>query len=96
MCIIQELATGGSLAAALHDRCERPRLATLLTLACDIAEGMTTCHARRPAPVVHRDLKPHNVLLGADGRARLTDFGLSVTKNHTFLSQSQVHACTRA
>jgi eukaryotic-like serine/threonine-protein kinase len=42
--------------------------------AIEIARGLTVAHARQ---MVHRDIKPQNVLIDADGRAKLTDFGIS-------------------
>ncbi len=40
----------------------------------EAARGLAAAHA---AGIVHRDFKPANVLVGSDGRARITDFGLS-------------------
>ena len=41
---------------------------------CDVSEALSTVHA---AGVVHRDVKLANILVGADGRAVLADFGIS-------------------
>jgi eukaryotic-like serine/threonine-protein kinase len=45
-----------------------------LAYAIEIARGLTVAHARK---MVHRDIKPQNVLIDNEGRAKLTDFGIS-------------------
>ncbi len=45
-----------------------------LAYAIEIARGLTVAHTRN---MVHRDIKPQNVLIDAEGRAKLTDFGIS-------------------
>ena len=46
----------------------------ILTLAADLSAGLAHAHAMG---IVHRDVKPHNVLLGPEGVAKLTDFGIA-------------------
>jgi serine/threonine-protein kinase len=45
-----------------------------LAYAIEIARGLTVAHARN---MVHRDIKPQNILIDSEGRAKLTDFGIS-------------------
>ena len=45
-----------------------------VAIAKDIANGLTHAHANN---IVHCDIKPHNILMTADGRAKITDFGIA-------------------
>jgi tRNA A-37 threonylcarbamoyl transferase component Bud32/tetratricopeptide (TPR) repeat protein len=68
--VAMELVDGETLRAWAKDRPWREVAATLL----EVARGLAAVHA---AGVVHRDIKPDNIIVGADGRARLGDFGLA-------------------
>ena len=68
-----ELVTGRTLGAWLADR-QYPSQYEILTTFLAVGRGLAAAHA---AGVVHRDLKPDNVLVGDDGRVRVTDFGLA-------------------
>lgn len=70
--LIMRYVTGGSLA----DRIERARLPIheVLRLMLPVASTLDYIHAQR---VVHRDLKPGNILLDAQNSPYLADFGLS-------------------
>lgn len=70
--LVMELVPGGSLAEQVAERPLPPAAAAELVF--QVALAIQHAHA---AGVWHRDLKPGNILLGADGRPRVTDFGLA-------------------
>jgi predicted Ser/Thr protein kinase len=57
------------------------------------AEGLAAVHA---SGLVHRDVKPDNILVGSDGRARLTDFGLAQQARVETMGEPQAVAGTPA
>jgi serine/threonine protein kinase len=54
-------------------------------LARDLLDAIAHIHA---AGLVHRDIKPANVLLGEDGRPRITDFGIAQPRDGTSLTRT--------
>ncbi len=68
-----ELADGGNLVEWIDRHGPFPE-ADAVRVTAQVAQALDYAHRRQ---VVHRDVKPENVLLLPDGRARLTDFGLA-------------------
>jgi eukaryotic-like serine/threonine-protein kinase len=71
--IVFEYVEGETLKARIN-RIGALDVQEALAYAIEIARGLTVAHARK---MIHRDIKPQNVLIDAEGRAKLTDFGIS-------------------
>jgi hypothetical protein len=69
--VVMELVEGGTMREWLATRPDR---AAVLDAFIQAGRGLTAAHARA---LIHRDFKPDNVLIGEDGRVRVTDFGLA-------------------
>ncbi|UQX04285.1 serine/threonine-protein kinase [Streptomyces sp. RerS4] len=83
--IVMELVKGGSLADRLAAGAMPP--ADVVRLGLDVLSALRAAHAEG---VLHRDVKPANVLLRPDGAAVLTDFGIAALHGSTALTSTGV------
>ena len=71
--LTMEFIDGEDLASLLR-RIGRPQADKAVEVARQLCAGLAAAH---DAGVVHRDLKPHNVMIDGRGKARITDFGVA-------------------
>jgi serine/threonine protein kinase/Tol biopolymer transport system component len=84
--IVSELVEGATLDAwAAEPRSLRQKLELMI----GVADALTAAHA---AGILHRDIKPGNILVSANGYAKLADFGLAVRGNEAQGSASRYTA----
>ena len=72
--IVMEYVAGQSLSGLLSTETSKLPLETALRLTEEIAEALDCAHAQG---VVHRDVKPANILLTEKGHAKIADFGIA-------------------
>jgi serine/threonine protein kinase len=83
-CIVMEYVPAPTLADLLTDgRTLPPQEAARIGLG--MVAALRAAHA---AGILHRDVKPGNVLLGAEGRVVLTDFGIAMTADASTLTKT--------
>lgn len=80
--IVMELVPG----EPMSDLLAREPVLPLDRLLPILAQTARALHAAHVAGVVHRDVKPGNILLGPSGRVKITDFGVSLATNQISLT----------
>lgn len=78
-CLIYEYMANGSLDDRLFQRGNTSPLSWQLRfkIAAEIATGLLFLHQTKPEPLVHRDLKPGNILLDHNFVSKISDVGLA-------------------
>jgi eukaryotic-like serine/threonine-protein kinase len=80
--LVLEYVHGESFARLLRGAAEPPPVEVSLAVVAGMLHGLHAAHEARseagePLGIVHRDVSPQNVLVGADGLARVLDFGIA-------------------
>ncbi|MCZ7682057.1 MAG: serine/threonine protein kinase [Sandaracinaceae bacterium] len=83
--LVMELVLGTTLSTLLRNAAQGGvsiPIAAAVELIAQAAQGLHDAHEARtpfgaPLHIVHRDVSPQNILVGTDGRVRITDFGVA-------------------
>ena len=84
--LVMEYMRGGDLADYLHTSTSPPSPQFVQRVLAEVALSVSYLHQ---LGVVHRDIKPHNILMDGTGHVKLTDFGLSALQQQPATSSSK-------
>ncbi|MFJ7210324.1 serine/threonine-protein kinase [Amycolatopsis sp. NPDC098790] len=91
-CLIMEYLNSTSLAAVLQERRTLPPT-EVARIGAQVAAALREAHA---VGIVHRDIKPGNILLAPNGTVKITDFGISRAKDDVTVTKTGMIAGTPA
>lgn len=80
--VVMDYVEGPSFATLWKRSADKRPLALMLSILIDTLDGLHAAHALKDDDgadlnLVHRDVSPQNILVGVDGVARITDFGIA-------------------
>ena len=91
-CLIMEYLNSTSLATVLQEQRTLPPV-EVARIGAQVAAALREAHANG---IVHRDIKPGNILLGGNGTVKITDFGISRAKDDVTVTKTGMIAGTPA
>ena len=71
--LVMELMDGSSLGDLIQHEAPLSEKRTI-EIARQVASGLSSAHKKK---IIHRDIKPHNILMSVDGAAKIADFGIA-------------------
>lgn len=83
--LVMDYVTGCSLADLLRTNSGKATTAAAVSIILDTLAGLNAAHSLAdddgvPLDVIHHDVSPHNIMVGVDGIARLSDFGVAYVR----------------
>ncbi|MGH8875978.1 MAG: tachylectin-related carbohydrate-binding protein [Stackebrandtia sp.] len=82
--LVMEYISGRTLSQLVAERGTLPA-AEILGILAKVARSLEVAHQ---AGIIHRDIKPGNIIVGDDGKVTLLDFGIAMSANHTRHTES--------
>ena len=82
--IVMELVEGVTLKKYIEKRGKLP-YKEAVSIAIQVAKGMQAAHSHH---IVHRDIKPQNIIISRDGKVKVTDFGIAKAASSSTITSS--------
>ncbi len=99
--VVLEYVDGAAFSALLGRNKESRPPQLIVPIVIDALDGLAAAHSLidddgRPLHLVHRDVSPQNILVGADGVGRITDFGIAkaearITSTQPGMRKGKIH-----
>jgi eukaryotic-like serine/threonine-protein kinase len=82
--IVMEYIEGSTLNDVIKEKSPL-QVETAINIASQICDALEHAHQNQ---IIHRDIKPHNILIGKNGRVKVTDFGIARAADSSQITQT--------